>query len=226
LRRKIPVLQDETGQPIEAKPSLAIITSDISTCTKVEFPKMKSLYWENSDQLNPSKLVRASMSIPYFFEPFEVSDLPNAGHEKDPNWDKFAGYTGKIPAKVRFVDGGMLSNFPINVFHRTDNKAPKRPTFGARLSAYREEASNTSSFLKMSGAMISTMRQIHDYDFLLKNPDYKRLICRIDADQDFNWLDFNMEEAEQVKLFELGATKAIEFLEEFDWEEYKKQRTK
>ncbi|MGJ3234372.1 patatin-like phospholipase family protein [Marivirga sp.] len=226
LRQIVPALHDETGQPLEAKPRLAIITSDISTCTKVEFPKMKSLYWKNPDQENPAKLVRASMSIPYFFEPYEVSDLPNAGQAHDPKWDEFARYTGKVPEKVKFVDGGMLSNFPINVFHRSDHKLPKRPTFGARLSAYRDEASDTSSFLKMSGAMISTMRQIHDYDFLLKNPDYKKLICRIDADQDFNWLDFNMTEEDKIKLFERGATKAIEFLETFDWEDYKKQRAK
>lgn len=219
-------LQDEKGKSLETNPRLAIITSDITTCTKVEFPKMRSLYWKNSDQLNPAKLVRASMSIPYFFEPYEVSDLPNAGKANDPKWDEYARYTGKVPEKVKFVDGGILSNFPINVFHRSDYKVPKRPTFGARLSAYRVEANDTSSFMKMSGAMISTMRQIHDYDFLLKNPDYKRLICRIDADQDFNWLDFNMTEEDKIKLFELGATKAFEFLDKFDWEDYKKQRLK
>jgi NTE family protein len=226
LRQIVPALHDENNHPLDAKPSLAIITSDITTCTKVEFPKMKSLYWKNPDQENPAKLVRASMSIPYFFEPYEASDLPNKGQANDPKWDEFARYTGKVPEKVKFVDGGMLSNFPINVFHRSDHKLPKRPTFGARLSAYRVEANDTSSFMKMSGAMISTMRQIHDYDFLLKNPDYKRLICRIDADQDFNWLDFNMTEEDKIKLFELGAIKAFEFLDKFDWEDYKKQRLK
>ena len=33
------------------------------------------------------------------------------------------------------VDGGMLSNFPIEVFDRTDGKAPRWPTFGIKLSA-------------------------------------------------------------------------------------------
>ena len=73
----------------------------------------------------------------------------------------------------------------------------------------------------MSGAMISTMRQIYDYDFLLRNPDYSKLICSIDADGQFNWLDFNMKDKDRIKLFNLGASKAVEFLEGFDWEAYK-----
>ena len=98
------------------------------------------------------------------------------------------------------------------------------PTFGVRLSAYRQRYSNTSSVFSFSGAMINTMRQIYDYDFLLKNPDYKRLICRIDADLKFNWLDFAMKRDEQIQLFRLGALKAIEFLQTFNWEEYKNLR--
>ena len=69
--------------------------------------------------------------------------------------------------------------------------------------------------------MISTMRQIYDYDFLLRNPDFSRLICIIDADKKFNWLNFNISREEQIGLFRLGATKAVKFLQKFDWEEYK-----
>lgn len=214
-----------TGASVDdLKAKLCIITSDITTHSKVDFPQMAELYWKDPETINPALLVRASMSIPFFFEPFSVKDIPNAGMTNDANWDKYARYYGEVPDIVRFVDGGMLSNFPINVFHLPDGVVPRMPTFGARLSAYRESYSNTSSLIGMNGAMISTMRQIHDYDFLLKNPDYRKLICRIDADEKFNWLDFNMPENEQVALFELGARKAIEFLEEFNWEEYKELR--
>lgn len=221
LRSQVPELFFNGSPADNMKPRLAIITSDITTHTKVEFPKMTSLYWQNPDSINPSLLVRASMSIPFFFEPFSIESVPNAGNENDPAWDQHARYYGTVPASVKFVDGGMLSNFPINVFHREDGGVPRMPTFGARLSAYRQDFSKTSTVFGLSGAMISTMRQIHDYDFLLKNPDYRKLICRIDADQQFNWLDFNLSEAQQVAMFELGAQKAVEFLEGFDWEGYK-----
>ena len=229
LRKKLPAgLVHIGGRDMSAAEArLAIITSDITTHTKVEFPKMADLYWKDPDTVKPSALVRASMSIPFFFEPFEVNGIP--GDEAPSNkykqlWNDHASYNGPIPKTVKFVDGGMLSNFPINVFHRTDGQIPSRPTFGVRLSTYRDDYADVKNLMSFSGAMISTMRQIHDYDFLMRNPDYKQLICRIDADKDFNWLDFEMAEKDRVKLFLKGAQKAIEFLECFNWSEYKEIR--
>jgi NTE family protein len=234
LRQKLPDgLFHVGGQDLsKAEARLAIITSDITTHTKVEFPKMAELYWRNPDTVKPSELVRASMSIPFFFEPYEIKDIPTdqkfPGKPGDKSykqlWDDHASYTGPTPPAIKFVDGGMLSNFPINVFHRTDGKMPSRPTFGVRLSTYRDNFADVKNLMSFSGAMISTMRQIHDYDFLMRNPEYRLLICRIDADKDFNWLDFEMPLAEQIKLFIQGAQKAMEFLECFDWEKYKETR--
>lgn len=235
LRKKLPEgLVHIGGQDLsKAEARLAIITSDVTTHTKVEFPKMAELYWREPDKVRPSDLVRASMSIPFFFEPYEVKEIPNDEKNHLPAsgtptyaqlWDDHASYTGPIPPAIKFVDGGMLSNFPINVFHRTDGKQPTRPTFGVRLSTYRDNYAKVGNLMSFSGAMISTMRQIHDYDFLMRNPEYRLLICRIDADKDFNWLDFEMKQSDQIKLFLQGAQKAIEFLECFDWEKYKETR--
>ncbi len=224
-RAKLPAgLKFTGGSDDKFTAELAIISSDITTHTKVEFPKMAGLYWKDPSSLSPARFVRASMSIPFFFEPFLVKDLPNAGKSLVPDWDLYAKYFGEVPPAVRFVDGGMLSNFPINVFHRPGNKIPRKPTFGVRLSTYRRSYSTTDSLFGFSGAMVSTMRQIYDYDFLLKNPDFSRLICRIDADRKFNWLNFNISREEQIELFRLGAAKALDFLQKFNWEEYKSVR--
>lgn len=223
-RNRLPKLQNRLNPDMEFKPpKLCIITSEITTHTKVTFPSMAGLYWEDPDQVSPSKFVRASMSIPFFYYPYTLNNIPNHGKVLDGNWIEQASYSGEVPETVKFVDGGMISNFPINTFHI--NGIPSRPTFGVRLSTYRDSYSNTNSIFSFSGAMISTMRQIHDYDFILKNPDYKQLICQIDADEDFNWLDFNMSEERQSELFLLGARKGIEFLENFNWEDYKKIRS-
>ena len=226
LRHKLPegIINKSDPQNSSVTPRIAIITSDITTHTKVEFPRMADLYWIDPLSVNPSKFVRASMSIPFFFEPFSVNDIPDAGKLDHPKWYEHARYYGEVPNSIKFVDGGMLSNFPINVFHRKDNKAPRTPSFGVRLSTYRKNYSKTDSIIGISGAMVSTMRQIHDYDFLLQNPDYNKLICRIDADSEYNWLNFNMTREEQIALFTLGAKKALEFLETFNWEEYKEIR--
>lgn len=229
LRERLPagLHHVETGKALtDLATRLAIIATEVTTHSKVEFPAMTGLYWADADNMPPATLVRASMSIPFFFEPLEVKNIPSAGGINNKMWDNYVRYTGPVPDHIKFVDGGLLSNFPINVFHRPDGGVPRMPTFGARLSAYRMNFSETDTVFKFSGAMISSMRQIYDYDFLLRNPDYRRLICRIDADQKFNWLNFSMTRQEQVELFNLGAAKALEFLEDFDWKDYKEIRRK
>lgn len=223
-RKEIPKLKHREKPDLKFNPpSMAIITSEITTHTKVDFPRMAELYWKDVEAIPPAKFVRSSMSIPFFFYPFKVTGLPNAGKTGDEKWEKYASYSGEIPESVKFVDGGMLSNFPINTFH-VENGIPSRPTFGVRLSTYRKNYSRADKLFGFSGAMVSTMRQIHDYDFLLKNPDYRHLICRIDADEKFNWLNFGMSEERQQELFLLGAKKGLEFLKDFNWKEYKKVR--
>jgi NTE family protein len=54
------------------------------------------------------------MSIPFFFRPFEQET-------------KLGTCT--------WVDGGLLQNFPVTVFDRTDGRANRWPTFGIKLSS-------------------------------------------------------------------------------------------
>ena len=209
-------------KPEEA--GLVLIASDITTQTKVKFPQLALLYWSNPLQVNPAKLVRASMSIPFFFTPMKVNNIPEAGTQKSKTWETAVGYDGTVPNEVKFVDGGLLSNFPINVFHISDG-IPSRPTFGAKLSALRKKQNKTENLFQFSGSMLGTVRHLSDYDFIFKNPDYKHLITSIDPDEEeFNWLDFNMPLSKKVDLFEVGARKALKFLNDFKWVDYKDLR--
>ncbi len=207
-------------------PKLAIIAADITTHSKIEFPKMSELYFDTPAAVKPSLLVRTSMSIPLFFEPVSFDKIPNEGVKNDPKWIEHCKYHGPVPGKASFVDGGLLSNFPINVFHKKGGGVPRKPTFGVRLSTYRKDYTEIKNMKSMMGSMINSMRQIYDYDFLRKNPDYSQLICHIDADKDFNWLDFEIERKEQINMFLHGAKQAVEFLQSFDWEKYKETRRK
>ncbi len=218
-------LKHVSGANIEnMTPKLAIIAADITTHSKIEFPRMSELFYAEPQSIPPSSLVRTSMSIPIFFEPVTIKDIPNHGVSNDSKWIEHCSYRGPVPPTVSFVDGGLLSNFPINVFHRSDGGVPRKPTFGVRLSTYRANYSKINGLMPMMGAMISSMRQIHDYDFLKRNPDYSQLICHVDADQDFNWLDFGIQRDEQIKMFVHGAREAVKFLHKFDWEQYKNTR--
>lgn len=58
---------------------LALIAADITTETKVEFPKMAKLYWNDEDKPHPAHFVRASMSIPIFFHPYKLDVEPQGG---------------------------------------------------------------------------------------------------------------------------------------------------
>lgn len=221
LRMKMPAgLRMRSGDAYETdKARVVIITSDVTTQTKVEFPEMARMYWAAPRTVKPSKYARASMSVPIFFTPFTVSHIPQDDKATE-LWRNRVSYHGTLPTKARFVDGGMLSNFPINVFHSND-RMPRKPTFGVRLSAYRDQQNDTDGMFKYAGAMLNTMRHIYDLVFILRNPDYQKLICKLDVDKEFNWLDFNMSNEKKLALFAKGAEGAIKFLEGFDWEGYK-----
>lgn len=203
------------------KPRLAIITADLTTETKVEFPRMAALYWKDPATIHPAKYVRASMSIPYFFEPFAIDNIPQ-GEEAAKRWESMVSFRGKVPQKAYFVDGGVMSNFPIDVFHKR-NTVPRLPTFGVRLGIDRDQANTISSPFNLFGAMFNSLRHLHDYDFILKNPDYSQLISKIDIGN-HNWLNFNISDKAKLDLFVRGAKTAAQFLKKFDWEKYKALR--
>ena len=217
-----------SGDPLtDEMARIHIIAADVTTQTKVLFPEMGHLYWgDKMNEVSPAKMVRASMSVPFFFIPLEIGNLPGSGEPASDEWQQLANYHGHIPDKVKFVDGGMISNFPINVFHFKPGAIPRKPTFGVKLSSYRQECAEVDDFGSFAGAMISTMRHDADNEFLIQNPDFEKLICFIDADKDFNWLNFKMSDQKKKKLFLLGARKGLEFIQKFDWENYKKIRAK
>ncbi len=202
-------------------PRFAVIGADLTTETKVEFPRMAKLYWENEKDVNPGLFVRASMSVPYFFEPLVIRNIPQ-GADAQKNWKDLAGFNGRVPGEVYFVDGGLMSNFPVDIFHKR-NVVPRLPTFGVRLGVDRDSANNITGPGKMFGAMFNSIRHLHDYDFILKNPEYKQLLEKIDIG-DHNWLNFAMPDEDKIDLFVRGARAASKFLRKFDWIKYKALR--
>lgn len=211
-----------------SKHQLCVISADISTETKVEFPRMANLYWQDAEQVDVADFARASMSIPGFFESFQLTPLPL--DVARPRWEatlshrpceSFAG--NFLPSKHHFVDGGVLSNFPINAFHNT-TRVPLRPTFGVKLQwdVYQHEI---KSLIDVFLQTFNSARHALDNDFISQNPDFKHLVAFIDTKK-ISWLDFGMAKATKLELFEMGLKTAIEFLEGFDWENYKFIRRK
>ncbi len=203
-----------------ADPYLALVAADISTQTKVEFPSMAPLYWgKDSASVDPALYVRASMSIPFFFEPLKVKVPHDAAASE--LWDRLAGYTGVLPETATFVDGGIMSNFPIDLFH--EPQVPSAPTFGAKLGTDQRSSGTIGTLSGLAKAVFRSATHTLDYDFIKRNPDYKRLVSYIDTGE-HSWLGFHMSERDKVDLFTRGACRAAEFLRRFRWAEYKEVR--
>ena len=204
---------------------IAIVAADITTQTKVDFPGMADLYFEDPHRVNPAEFVRASMSIPGFFEPKRVSlRWAKEGPEDDiiemrRKWRRDADFTGRIPAEILFADGGLMSNFPIDLFHG-DNQIPNRPTFGVKLGIDRNQAHETKGLLSYATTMFDGVRNLRDFEFLRANPEYKDVVEYIRVD-DFDWLDFGISEKNKIALFKRGAESAARFLRRFEWKRYK-----
>ncbi|OAV43694.1 patatin-like phospholipase family protein [Lewinella sp. 4G2] len=209
----------------EIGPRLAIVAADITTQTKVDFPAMASLYYAKPGEVNPAEFVRASMSIPAFFEPQRVNlgwidELPEA--ERDAmrrSWRREAAFTGNLPKEILFADGGIMSNFPIDLFHG-DNQIPNRPTFGVKLGIDRAVAHPTHSLISFARTMFDGVRNLRDFEFLRANPEYKDVVEYIRVD-DFDWLNFGITHEEKLALFRRGAEAAARFLRRFNWKRYK-----
>lgn len=89
--------------------SLVVTASDLSRRRLVRIPWDLDSYGIHPDDFSVARAVHASSAIPFVFEPVRV---------RGATW----------------VDGGLLSNFPVALFDRTDAE-PRWPTFGIRLSA-------------------------------------------------------------------------------------------
>jgi len=214
-RGREPVTIDKT------RTLLALVAADVSTQTKVVFPEMAPLYWRDPGGRDPALFVRASMSIPGFFSPLRVEDVPRDSEARN-RWDELTGYTEEPPDSCTFVDGGIMSNFPIDLFH-LQNQVPRAPTFGAKLGTDKRRSEKIDWPLSLGRAVFRSASHCLDYDFITRNPDYKNLVAYIDTG-DHGWLDFDMREEDKVDLFVRGARSAADFLRRFDWAGYKQIR--
>jgi NTE family protein len=190
--------------PAEHRYRLVVIASDISCGRLAKLPwDYEEHFGLAADAIPIVDAVRASMSIPLFFEPIKQKG-PN---RNEPCW---------------FVDGGMLSNFPIDIFDRKDGVAPRWPTLGIKLSA-------------KAGARLTTVHDVHDltsmakamaatatgfYDHLhLEDPSVVARTIFVDT-FGIKATDFDLSPANATKLFDSGRRAADKFLASWNFEDY------
>ncbi len=223
---KLRVPNDEELNGLDG--DVTFITSELVSQNKIQFPEMWNLFRKDIDDLQPAGFIRASMSIPVFFESYFINRIPCSDKEVQDLWLEKLGEKDP-PSSARFVDGGILSNFPINLFYNAKVTTPRLPSFGIDLddSTPEDVGKHAESWSLMGyfGRIFNTIRFYYDKDFLIKNNVFKKGIGTIHL-QGYNWLNFFLSDKDKIDMFVKGAEAAKDFLINFKWEDYKTDRDK
>ncbi|MDX7837888.1 patatin-like phospholipase family protein [Aeromonas caviae] len=215
--------QIKAGEVSVTNNQFGVITADVSSEMRVEFPKMAELYWDDLDNINPAIFVRCSMSIPLFFKPYKISGHGLGGIRLN-KWNlnsetkSIASSKNFPPDYFYFVDGGVISNFPIDIFHKA-GFVPTKPTFGVKLQLD-DRLTNINNIPDYLAAIFDTARHAIEHEFIKNNKDYTNLVSYIDTG-DVGWLNFDMGDEDKTKLFTYGTEAALAFLRNFKWDDYK-----
>ena len=118
------VADEDSSLPPEQRYSLVVMASDVSRKRLVRWPWDYRLYGLDPDEQSVADAVRASASIPFFFEPVTLRSRDESGRRSCRRWSTAA----------------CCPTFPIAMFDRSDERAPRWPTFGVRLSMRRAAA--------------------------------------------------------------------------------------
>ncbi|HYJ67920.1 MAG TPA: patatin-like phospholipase family protein [Nocardioidaceae bacterium] len=188
---------------------LVVMVSDISRGQLLSLPWGYPDYGQKADEQQVADAVRASMSIPFFFEPVRLKNLGNGQDSV-------------------LVDGGMLSNFPVGVFDATQGDR-RWPTFGIKLSAKPGAAEKASpgvhGAISMTKAMIKTMTGFYDRMYVDRLDVQRRTIFVDTGSIPSTKFDLTPDDAKW--LYESGRDAATRFFDggdgqpKWDWEAYK-----
>jgi NTE family protein len=189
------------------------MASDVSQGLLRRLPwDCESIYGQDADDVVVADAVRASMSIPFFYEPA----VARHAKTKERTW---------------LVDGGMLSNFPVSVFDRGDGRAPRWPTFGIKLSLKPDDVQHARYDVKgpftLTKALLGTMTGWYD-QMHINDPDVLSRTIFVDT-FGVRATNFDLDQDTSTKLFENGREAAGRFLDGdgdspgWDFDTYKKR---
>lgn len=194
-------VNEKTGNPnatfadLRADPAkyndLYVLSTDLSRRRSQVFS------YETSPDLPVAEAVRASMSIPLFFEAYSIDD------------DLFGSIGERGQKQDLFVDGGVLDNFPIELFDRdginprtlglflSNTGAPANPDY--RIDSFPEYARN------LFEALLAV--QVNAFN---NNPNDRKRTIVID-DLGVGTTDFSLSDEMKCKLIQQGVIAACKY---------------
>src|SRR5690348_5854923 len=183
-------IDDDQLMP-ERRYRLVVTVTDLTSGQLVRLPwDYQRVYGLDPDEQSVADAVRASMAIPFLYQPATLDDVAGEPHT--------------------LVDGGVLSNFPIDSFDRPDGKMPRWPTFGVTVIPYLPPPKIEQlipGFGPLHGptfldSLITTLLVGHDQTHL-SQPWVKVRAIEVDS-TDVGVLDFDIARAEAEVLYDKG----------------------
>ena len=200
---------DDPNLPPEQRYRLVVTVADVTLGQLIRLPwDYERVYGLDPDEQSVADAVRASTSIPFFFHPASLTSAD--------------GRTSTL------VDGGLLSNFPIDSLDRTDGAKPRWPTFGVtllpNLPADNEQVIPALRPLHLLGPptlleqVVTTILVGRDQAYL-NQPWVSGRTIRIDTSE-VGVLDFDLSQAQKRLLYDKGERAGMDFLSTWNWSNY------
>jgi NTE family protein len=196
--------------PTERQYRLVVTATDVTNGELLYLPWDYARFGLEPDCQRVADAVAASIAIPFFFEPVTLTDSRGREHV--------------------LVDGGLLSNFPIGVFDRTDGRPPRWPTFGLKIIPRLPEATQElfplAGLIPMPGirhleAVIATAIVGRDQTFL-SQPCVEARTIQIDTGG-AGVVEFDLDDEQKHDLRDHGWHAADDFLRCWSWDEYRER---
>lgn len=200
---------DNPALPPEQRYRLVVSVADVSLGQLVRLPwDYQRIYGLDPDEQSVADAVRASTAIPFFYRPASLP-RPDGG-------------------RSTLVDGGLLSNFPIDSLDRDDGGKPRWPTFGVTLMPDLPDG-NEDVFPALRllhrvrpptllEQVVTTILVGRDQAYL-NRPWVSARTIRVDT-TDVGVLDFDLPDSAKAALYDDGYAASKAFLETWDWPEY------
>ncbi len=198
----------DRGLPPEQRYRLVVTVADVTLGQLIRLPwDYQRVYGLDPDQQSVADAVRASTAIPFFYRP--------------------ATLVAADGRKSTLVDGGLLSNYPIDSLNRPRG-GPRWPTFGVTLlpdlPAENEQLIPALRPLHLLTGptlleqVVTTILVGHDQTYL-NQPSVSARTIRVDT-ADIGVLDFNLSDTQKAALYDKGFTAARKFLSHWDFADY------